>query len=248
LTGIAAGASRAHALESAALEAIERDTVMRWWFGNTACYVIGEPPAHLPATAWGAIRTWSLYLDNDYGVPVVAGCLEDVESGIITTGYAARHDLGTAISKASSEAFQSLALSLQMLDPDSPIRNAIKSEKLDWPVLPFDAERTYSQHFRADYADMNQLLHNVQFYLDYKPQSIVRERTYEHNLPQKSFNDIECSLPKSRGSAISSLQDHGIQQIVEVDLTTDDVRDTHYVTRLLVPELVGMVATAHTPV
>jgi thiazole/oxazole-forming peptide maturase SagD family component len=248
LTGIAAGASRAHALESAALEAIERDTVMRWWFGTTACYVIGEPSAPRSATALGAIRTWSLYLDNDYGVPVVAGCLEDLDSGIITTGYAARHDLGTAMSKASSEAFQSLALSLQMLDPDSPIRSAIKSGKLDWPVLPFEAERTYSRYFQADYADMNQLLHNVQFYLDRTKQSIVRERICEHNLPQKSFDDIERSLPKSHGSAISALRDGGIQHIIEVDLTTDDVKDTHYVTRLLVPELVGMVATAHTPV
>ncbi len=141
LTGIAAGPTDAYAVAAALLETVERDAVMRWWFGGTPAYEISAVPdeiAHRKLALPPPVRTWWLFLESDLGIPVVAGCLYDSEHQIVTAGFAARTQLARAMEKAMFEAAQSRAMILQFLDPQSAMRLAVESGKLAWPVLPHD--------------------------------------------------------------------------------------------------------------
>lgn len=88
-TGLAAGPTVESALDSALLEAIERDSLVRWWFAGEPAPTLDVPGAH------------AVDLTGPVGVPV-AGVL--VERDVVSVGTAAARTLEEALGKAHLEA------------------------------------------------------------------------------------------------------------------------------------------------
>ncbi len=250
LTGIAAGETRQQAAESASFELIERDATIRWWNGHRSAAILRSLPARiaeLVASPGSAVRQWFLLLESDTGAPVVAACMHDVEYKIVTAGFASRASLDEGVLKASAEAWQSRAISIELLRPDSTLRRDVSQGRIEWPLVEFDPERGYSRFFEPDFSDMDQLFYNVQYYLDPRVQAYALDRFNPSN--EVDYGDVEKPQACEEKSAIHLISRAGLGDVVTVDLTTPDFAQYGYsVQRAIAPSLVGMLAAAHCPV
>jgi hypothetical protein len=94
--GLAAGRSLESALASGIQEVVERHATMVWWANAQPLPALrqtsrlrslwrGEPERR-------GQRAWLVHLDNEFGIPVFAGMLENSREQLFTMGFAARPD------------------------------------------------------------------------------------------------------------------------------------------------------------
>lgn len=251
LAGIAAHRGRQEALAAAMLELIERDATICWWNGCLPARQIVDVPSDLAAQVERGvpdyIRQWFLLLETDMPAYVVAGCLHDRKHDLLTVGFAAREHLADALQKASAEAWQLRNLSQNLLAPDSPLWQEIRSGRLPMPVRRFREDRCYRREFQEDYSDMHQLGYNLQFYLDptTHPAALARLCGEPHSY---------TSLRTRRGEgqdvveqSITLLKRQG-EHVYWVDLSTPDTKELGFTTvRAVCPGLIGNTPAAFPP-
>lgn len=248
LPGIAAGSSWAFAVRSALLEVIERDSTALWWLGRKPAVRINFPPGHpvLQKALTGCrpgTELWWLLLPSDFDVPTVACVLTDGSLAVLAVGFATRPDVAEAALKAAAEAFQLRRLAAACIEQDSWLWRGSADGMLHFPLRPYRADRAYADDFAADWSDMRQLMHNVQYFLDPRthPYALDRLRSAE----TIAIGDVP-SFPDGLGAAdlVSRFAEAGMPAYA-VDLTTDDVRRYGYrVARVIVPDAIPNMPTA----
>ncbi|MGE3288924.1 MAG: YcaO-like family protein [Pseudonocardia sp.] len=237
LPGIAAGCSHDEAVDAALAEVCERDAVTTWWQR-------GAPVLGLPADVRSEVATlladptrdpvidYTLFgVPSDLGVPVVGALLDDRARGIVTMGSSCHEDLGTAATKAVTEAIQLRAFSVDLLDPASPVRRGFAAGHRDARVLAeFRDDRCYLDAQLPDFAAAVDFASHAQLWLD------PRMRVHLDRLHTPPDIPTAPGLP-AVGSLRRHLADRG-HRVLVVDLTTPDVAAAGlHVVRVLVPGL-----------
>ncbi|CAL9572194.1 hypothetical protein SUDANB95_04818 [Actinosynnema sp. ALI-1.44] len=236
--GIAAGEDLDAAVAAGLQEVVERHTTMTWWLN-----AVRLPAAHLTTalrTAWpddDGQRRWLIPLDNEFGAPVVAGCVEHAEDGILTIGFAARPDPVQAGLKAWTEALTLQDIARDLMAPDGAYRKAVGSGRIDVSgVKPWRADRRYLDDCRPDFRDVVDLTAQVQLHLDRRAQDLVR--------PWVDVPPGRDLPPALRGDLRTAVESRGYE-VFCADITTPDVRAAGLrVVRTLVPGLVPNSAAA----
>ncbi|MFI6910397.1 YcaO-like family protein [Nonomuraea sp. NPDC050394] len=238
--GIAAGPSLEWAITSGIEEIIERDITMIWWMNAHPLPAV-RPGSELDALWAGrpaemGQRAWLIHLDNEFGVPVMAGVLENRDEGLLNVGFAARPDPVEAARKAWTEALTLQDGSRDLDDPDGLTFTAIAEGWVSAPLKPWRADQAYLDSYDPGFRDVNDLMCQQQVFLDPRAAEIVRPwldtpatRDVDDlpRLPDRSL-DTYRKLVESRG-----------YEIVYVELTTQDVAKAGLrVVRVLIPGLV----------
>lgn len=225
--GLAAGRDRADAERSALEEVIERDAIEVWWRAGapaTGIDLSGRPDviAALQAPAPEVLTHTALWVDNVWGVPVVAVLTHDREHGLLTLGTAARPDPATAVLKAAGEAISLRSYAKGLLDPDGGPWKAVELGLIDGSQLvPWRADRRYLDSYRNDFGDVTDLACQTQLYLDPRAQ-----RWWDHlRDPARTvaLTDLPVLTGPSRDTYLRRLTARGVRP-VSLDLTTTDVR------------------------
>lgn len=253
LAGIAAYHSRDGALAAAMLELVERDATMLWWHGGLHAKQLVELPPELEEQVGhgvpACIRQWFLLLQTDMPAYVAAGCVYDEEYEILVVGFAARPILADALRKSAAEAWQLRRLSLQLLNRESALWQAIDSGRLPMPVRPFRADRHYREEFRRDFADMRQLAYNLQWYLDPTTHPPALARLSGEPCP---YREVPVAWDGPDGELVArcvAQLDLVGERVYCADLTTQDMRALGGLTtvRVVCPGLIGNAPTAFVP-
>jgi ribosomal protein S12 methylthiotransferase accessory factor len=250
LPGIACGQRRSDAVTAAVLEILERDATALWWHGGHPARLIpptpGEPYLMSPAPdrfthASLLLRTY----DAGATAYVVAHLLHDLHSRTIQLGFACRFHLRAAVRKAAAEAWQLRRLNEWLLDPDSRVWRTLPNGSPALPTLPFNPDRDYRRLARAGYADMTQLVHNLQYHLD------LRHQRQALDLAAATAGTVDVDLVPRPGDTRLDLARLAARERLEVcwtDLTTPDVADLGlHVVRAFSPEACPNLAAAFTP-
>ncbi|WP_103349754.1 YcaO-like family protein [Amycolatopsis sp. CA-128772] len=230
--GIAAGPDVAAATAAGLQEVVERHATMTWWLNAARL-----PGAHLTAelrAVWPSSyrqRRWLVPLDNEFGFPVLAGCVEDLDDGLLTVGFAARPDPVQAGLKAWTEALTLQDIGRDLIEEHGGYRKAAGAGRIDGTGLkPWRADRGYLDDFRRDFRDVVDLTAQVQLHLDPRAQDLIRpwlDVPAERPLPPPAEEDLRA-LVERRG-----------YEVFRADITTPDVRAAGLrVVRTLVPGLV----------
>ncbi len=248
--GIAAGVNLEHALTSGLEEVIERDITMIWWMNRQPLPVVKPTPelAALfdePSRAMGQ-RPWLIHLDNEFGIPVVAGVLENTQEGFFNIGFGCRPDPVAAAAKAWTEALTLQEGSRDMDDPNGLLRGSVEEWGLiDVPYKDWRADRRYLDDYRADFRDVSDLLQQQQVNLD--PRCLERVRSWVDLPPTRSFAELP-SLPDRRLTTIQQRIESRGFEIFYKDITTADVQLSGLVAaRVLVPGLAPNASAAFPP-
>jgi len=237
--GIASGPTLEFALKSGLLELIERDATAIWWGcrGQVDAIDIKDHPDllnSLEAKEKSDIRYTFLPLTTDINIPVIGAMLYDPVRQIACMGFSSRPDPKEALLKAAAETVQSYHLSLDLLDPDSPLWDAVHTGILHQAALhSYRKDRKYVQSFKSDYHDMIDLLHNSQYYLDPDSHQDIR-----HILDAEEKGMLPEKQSLTSSDIVEALAKHQIECFY-ADVTTEDVRTAGFtVTRVIAPGLV----------
>ena len=238
--GIAAGPDLESAVAAGLQEVVERHATMTWWLNAAvlpAVPLTDALNAVWPDETTDVLRRWLIPLDNEFGIPVLAGCVEHEADGLLTIGFAARPDPVQAGLKAWTEALtlQDIARDMQM--SHGSYRKAVESGRIHVSsVKPWRADRRYLDDYRSDFHDVTDLTAQVQVHLDRRAQDLVRPWV---DVP--ADGTLPCPLD---GSLKDAVEDLGYE-IFYADITTPDVRAAGLrVARTLVPGLVPNSAAA----
>ncbi|MGL5826833.1 MAG: YcaO-like family protein [Nocardioides sp.] len=239
--GIAAGPDQNFAVMSGLEEVIERHATMLWWLNGHPL-----PTVHVPtplAELWEGTgiahqRPSLIHLDNDFGVPVVAGIVHDDTDQLVNVGFSARHSFAEAAAKAWTE-----ALTLQ-----EGSRDLLRMDGLHWEVMAsgelngrafkqWRPDRCYLDDFRTDMRDCDDLMVQQQVYLD--PRAGRRMSYLLEPSSTRLVGEIDALTDRSAGTYQARAEAAGYDVIV-VDLTTPDVASAGLsVVRVLVPGTIG---------
>ena len=248
--GIAAGVNLEHALTSGLEEVVERDITMIWWMNRQPLQVVEPTPAlaalfDKKSRAAGQ-RPWLIHLDNQFGIPVMAGVLENRKEGFFNIGFGCRPDPEAAAAKAWTEALTLQEGSRDMDDPNGLLRGSVEEWGLiDVPYKDWRADRRYLDDYREDFRDVSDLLQQQQVNLD--PRCIEKVRSWVDMPATRQIADIP-SLPDRRLSTIQERVEAQGFEIFYKDITTADVKLTGLsAARVIVPGLVPNTAAAFPP-
>lgn len=238
-SGIACGSSWEMALCSALEELIERDSTMIWWANLPVLpALVPHSAAHWEQDGGSAdLRAWLIHLDNLFGVPVLAGLVENTDKQLLTAGFAARSDPVSAARKAWGEALTAQVNSMDLLQPDGLFREAVRlGQKSGVFLKPWRADRAYLDSFRPDFHDVGDLECQPQIYLD--PRAIAQVRPALDVPRVRDWGTLPHLAARSSEVYRGLLEEAGFEVFV-VDLTTPDVALTGLtVLRVVVPGLV----------
>jgi ribosomal protein S12 methylthiotransferase accessory factor len=241
--GVQAGPSLEFALASALEEVIERDAAMTWWANRHPLPALALPVGlrglwdGVPAAA--GQRASAIALDNEFGVPVVAGVVEHVPDGLLTVGFAARADPVEAVRKAWGEALvlQEGSRDLDRPDGQCAIRSLLGRHSHGGDYLkPWRADRSYLDAYRPDFRDVIQLLCQQQVNLDPRARAVVSPWL---DVPEsRSLRDVPSLAARDLPTYQRLVEGRGYE-ILYADLTTPDVAACGLrVVRAIVPGLV----------
>lgn len=223
---------------------------MIWWMNRQPLPVVKPTPelAALfdePSRAMGQ-RPWLIHLDNEFGIPVVAGVLENTQEGFFNIGFGCRPDPVAAAAKAWTEALTLQEGSRDMDDPNGLLRGSVEEWGLiDVPYKDWRADRRYLDDYRADFRDVSDLLQQQQVNLD--PRCLERVRSWVDLPPTRSFAELP-SLPDRRLTTIQQRIESRGFEIFYKDITTADVQLSGLVAaRVLVPGLAPNASAAFPP-
>lgn len=241
-SGMACGSSREAAMCAGVEELIEREATMVWWANLPLLDAVDLTP-RLQGIWEGVptelgLRGWLIHLDNRFGVPVMAGMVEDRRAQLLTTGFAARADPVEAALKAWSEALTSLETSRDLLDEGGIYRAEMAAGRKHAPFIkPWRADRRYLDSFRPDFRDVCDLESQAQVFLD--PRSIARVRNWLDPPATRCFDTLPHMQSRSFDSYREPLEAAG-HEVLVADLTTADVAACGMsVVRVIVPGLAG---------
>jgi ribosomal protein S12 methylthiotransferase accessory factor len=245
--GLAAGPDLDSAIAAGIQEVIERDATMVWW-SNAHRLPTVRPSLPLRAVWHGqprrsGQRAWLVHLDNEFGVPVMAGMVEHTADRLFTMGFAARPDPELAALKAWAEA---LTLQDGARDLDSPTggyrRSVARGDVNGQYVKPFRADRRYLDDYREDLRDVVDLMCQLQIHLD--PRALERVRPWVDVDADRGIDDLPRLPDGSLDTYRRVVEDRGYG-IYYADVTTSDVAATGLrVVRVLVPGLAPNFASA----
>ncbi len=239
-SGLAAGWSLEAALVSAIEDCIRRDTMMIWWLNRQPLPAI-QPSAELAALWQGeptelGQRAWLIYLPNQFGLPVIAGVLENRHEQLLTIGFGYGADPVAAALQAWAEAATSQEASRDMNDPHGLTRQSVEQGMLHTPFKPWRADRAYLDDYRSDFRDMTDPLVQRQFYLD--PRAIERVRPWIDVPATLHFADIPTLPDRSLAAYRQRLAALGFE-LFWLDLTPPDLAVVGLkVVRVVIPGLV----------
>lgn len=221
VAGVACGVSEEHAVTSGLEEVIERDTTMLWWANAARLPKLPLPDGlrALIADSLDAYEVTLIHLDNEFGVPVVAAAVLDRATGWLTIGFATRPGAVAAAEKALAEGF-TLHHTCHYLDNEQEVAGG----RADLPhlghVKPYRADRRYLDSYRADFADVRDLLCQQQIYLDRRAGE--RVAPVARDLPARSWAGLP-ELGERRLSAYRERVEARGFEVITVDMTTCDV-------------------------
>ncbi|MCG8353368.1 MAG: YcaO-like family protein [Chloroflexales bacterium] len=238
--GLAAGWTLEDALVGAIEDCIRRDTMMIWWFNRHPLPSIQRPPAL--ADLWASEpaergqHARLIYLPNQFGLPVIAGVLENSVEQLLTIGFGYGSDPLQAALQAWAEAATSQEASRDMNDPHGLTRQSIEQGLMNDAFKPWRADRAYLDDYRADFRDMTDPLVQRQFYLD--PRAIERVRPWIETPATLTFADIPAQPVRSLRAYREQIEAQGFE-LFWFDLTPPDLAITGItVVRVIIPGLV----------
>lgn len=240
--GIAAGPTLDFAIASAIEEIIERDITMIWWMNRQPLSAVILTPELM--ALWEGIpgkmgqRARLIHLENEFGVPVMAGVVENVEEKLFNIGFAARPDPVEAALKSWTEALTLQEGSRDLLDPDGVFRQGAVRNQLDGKFMkPWRADRAYLDDYRSDFRDVTTLMCQQQVFLDPRAREYVR--AWVDTEPTRKFSELPRLPDRSLTTYQKLLEDRGYEAFY-VDVTTPDVASTGMkAVRVVVPGLVS---------
>jgi ribosomal protein S12 methylthiotransferase accessory factor len=242
--GLAAGPDLEFAIAAGIQEIIERDATMIWW-ANSHKLPRVRPPASLRRLWDGKPEqnAWLIHLDNEFGVPVMAGLVENISEQLFTMGFAARADPAAAALKAWAEALTLQEMARDLLNPAGAYRGAVARGAVNGAfVKAWRADRRYLDDYRDDLRDAVDLMCQMQIYLD--PRAVARVRSLVDPAAQVNMADLPRLPDGSRRTYQSVVEARGFS-VHYADLTTPDVAATGMrVVRVLIPGMVPNYAAA----
>jgi ribosomal protein S12 methylthiotransferase accessory factor len=248
--GIAAGQNDEHAIVSAIEEIVERDATMIWWMNRQPLPALQLPSqiesVWTPHSLNEGQRAWAIHLDNEFGIPVVAGILENTKDQLFNIGFAARPTASEATLKAWTEALTLQEGSRDMDDPNGLLRTSVEEWGLiEVPYKPWRQDRKYLDDYRKDFRDVSDLLQQQQVNLD--PRCLEQVRHWV-DLPRiRSLAELPTLPDRSLVSYQSRIEGRGFE-IFYKDITTNDVALTGLkAARVIIPGLVPNTPAAFPP-
>ncbi len=232
--GLATGTDLTSALTAGLLELVERHATMVWWLNlPPARRITGVDDSVFDGTE---LLHRSLDLPNEFGVPVVAGVVEDPSARLLTIGFAARPTVRAAALKAWTEGLTLQDLSRDLQEPDGGFRRAAAKGQVGDTIKPWRADRRYLDSYRADFRDVVDLTCQAQVHLDPVAQDLVRPWT------DGPLAVAASDLPQLPGGGLAELRavvEARGHEIFYADITTPDVAHCGLtVVRVVVPGLV----------
>ncbi|MEU0007629.1 YcaO-like family protein [Streptomyces sp. NPDC006314] len=238
VAGVACGVNEEHAVTSGLEEVIERDTTMLWWANAARLPRLPLPDRirELVADSLDAYDITLIHLDNEFGVPVMAAAVLDRATRWLTIGFATRPSAEDAAEKALAEGF-TLHHTCHYLDSEK----ALADGQAELPHLgnlkPHRADRRYLDSYRADFADVRDLLCQQQIYLD--PRAGERVAPWVQDLPSRSWEGLPALAERRLAAYLERVEARGFE-VISVDLTTCDVEAAGFTAaHTLVPGLVS---------
>jgi ribosomal protein S12 methylthiotransferase accessory factor len=238
VAGVASGVSEEHAATSGLEEVIERDTTMLWWANAARLHrlPLTDGLRALVADALDAYDVTLIHLDNEFGVPVVAAAVLDRATRWLTMGFAARQNAADAAEKALAEGF-TLHHTCHYLDSARELADGRAELPHLGNLKPHRTDRRYLDSYRADFADVRDLLCQQQIYLD--PRACDRVAPWVLDLPVRSWDGLP-DLGERRLAAYRDRVEARGFEVITVDMTTCDVEAAGFTaTHTLVPGLVS---------
>lgn len=236
--GVAAGRTLEQALVAGIEEVIERDSMMVWWMNRQPLPSLRLPPKLLDL--WSGLpiekgqRAWSMAIPNEFGIPVVAGVVEQTYEQLLNIGFACRHDPSAAILKAWAEALTLQERSRDLNRSDSLLRVELANDASS-VLKPWRADRQYRDSYQPNFRDMTHTVCAEQFYLD--PRAIEAVRSWVDLPPTQLIEDVPLLADRSLATYQERVEARGYE-IFYCDLTTPDLRMAGWhVVRVIIPGL-----------
>jgi ribosomal protein S12 methylthiotransferase accessory factor len=240
--GLAAGQTFEDAVRAGLEEIIERDSTMIWWANRQPLPTVAAPPrlAGLfdgEPTRRGQVASLA-WVDNAFGVPVLAGIVENTDDRTVAIGFAARPSAEEAALKAWAEALTLQEISRDLQQPDGLFWQAVRGGyKRQGFIKPWRADRAYLDDYRTDFRDVGDLECQLQVHLD--PRSLERVRPWLSSTETRKLDDLPRLADRSLATYQRMVERHG-NDVIVVDLTTPDVAASGlHVVRVVVPGLVS---------
>ncbi|MEV0764778.1 YcaO-like family protein [Nocardia sp. NPDC050435] len=251
--GLAAGPTSEEAIRAGLEEVLERHASMCWWSHQASIPRVrlnDELDRLLRDTdAAPRLEGWLLHVRNRFGLPVIAGVVNDERRQLTTVGFALREDRELCAKKALGEALSNFLWAVDLLNEHgaywSELREATdirgRSGKLGY-LKPWRADRRYLDSFRADFRDVGDLESQIQLNCD--PRARARALPVLAGQGVHDLSSVDNLTDRSLLSYRAIVESQGFE-IITVDLTTPDVRLSGLsVVRVLVPGLVNNFAAA----
>jgi len=217
-TGLAAGDSLEGAIFTGLREAVERDAFVSHWLlrePGVRISLSAEQIDSFPPGFAGLVRSPHAELvlrrmDNEFGIPVVCGILQDRISGAVAVGAACHPALRSAIYKATLEAWHTRYWGLELVHYRP---GKLRPEEVS----------TFERHVRF-YRDPENLEH-IEFLLDGPAEPVDLADRYDGD--RAAANRRMATALKAAG-----------YDVITLELTTADVADLGlHVARVFVPGL-----------
>lgn len=239
--GIAAGPDLDYAVTSALEEIIERHATMVWWLNGQPLDAVD--PGEL-AEVWNGVpadtgqRPSLIHLDNEFGVPVIAGVLHNDIDTLVNVGFACRDTPETAALKAWTEACTLQEGSRDLLSADGAHWDAMARGELNSRSFkPWRADRRYLDSYREDMRDCDDLMVQQQVHLD--PRAVSRVAPLLERPATRRLADLPRLSERTPAAYQGALEAAG-HEVIAVDITSPDIASTGMaVVRAIVPGTVG---------
>jgi ribosomal protein S12 methylthiotransferase accessory factor len=245
--GLAAGPDLDFAVAAGIQEVVERHATMAWWYNMPRLpqLKLNDRLARLwegAPTELGQ-RACLIPLDNEFGIPVMAGVVENVQDQILTIGFAARPTAEAAGLKAWAEALTLQDAARDLQREHGGYRQAAGRGEVNGSfVKPWRADRRYLDAYRADFRDAIDLMCQLQTYLDPRAIDLVRPLL---DTPRTAELGDQPRLPDYSVASYRRAVEAKGYEIFYSDITTRDVgRAGMSVVRVLVPGLIPNFAAA----
>ncbi|MFH8409831.1 YcaO-like family protein [Streptomyces sp. NPDC018019] len=238
VAGVAAGVTEEQAVTSGLEEVIERDTTMLWWANAPRLPRLPIPDRirELVHDSLDVYEITLIHLDNEFDVPVLAAAVFDRANRWLTIGFAARPDAQEAAEKALAEGF-TLHHTCHYLDNDKALAEGQEQLPHLGNLKPHRADRRYLDSYRADFADVRDLLCQQQLHLD--PRAGERVAPWVRDLPTGSWDGLPALAERRLAAYRERVEARGFE-VISVDLTTCDVEAAGFsAVHTIVPGLVS---------
>jgi len=231
--GVAAGTSLDSAACAALEEVLERHATMVWWMHGRRL-----PEVPCPHAGPGRWPTWSLLVENVFGLPVIGTVMQDPANQLACIGFALRPAVSEAVAKSVAEAASNMVCAADLLDPDGVFWTSVRDgEKEIGYFKPWRDDRRYLDSFAADFRDVGDLESQLQVHCD--PRAAQQALTLLRPDGEADLDTLQQGFPRTLENYRRIVEGLGYEVIV-VDLTTPDVAYAGYhVVRVVVPGLVS---------